>query len=198
MLPAFVRKFLRIGIFELPVPEADFKLRLMNMADWKSWADVRGRNRDYLQPFEPIWSQDALTKDYFLKQVRAAEYEYDHGMGAMMLMIHLDTGKVMGGINLRNLRRGVAQMATVGYWIGEEWGRAGRMTKAVRAMVAFGFDELGLHRVEAACVPENETSAAVLRRAGFQEEGFAKGYLRINGRWRDHRLFAIVNPGMTD
>lgn len=198
MLSAFFRRYFGVGLFELTMPDADFKLRLLNLSDWKSWAETRERNFDHLQPFEPIWTNDALSKEYFLKQVRAAEYEYDHGMGAMMLMVHKTTGEVIGGINLRNLRRGVAQMGTIGYWLAKEWGGAGRMTEAVNAMVKYGFDELELHRVEAACVPENHPSAAVLIRAGFVEEGFAKGYLHINGRWRDHRLFAIVNPNMSD
>ena len=75
--------------------------------------------------------------------------------------------------------------------VASDWGGQGRMTQAVQRMTEFGFRQLGLHRIEAACVPENEASARVLLRAGFEEEGFARGYLRIDGRWRDHRLFAI-------
>lgn len=66
------------------------------------------------------------------------------------------------------------------------------MTAAVRRMVDFAFYDFRLHRVEAGCIPENDASARVLLGAGFEEEGYARKYLRINGRWQDHRLFAIV------
>ena len=183
---------------ELDVPESDFCLRLLEQRDYESWRDIRLANREHLQPFEPSWAANALTSAYFASQVRIARKEYDDNEGAMMLMVHLETGAIIGGINLRNIRRGVAQMGTMGYWIAREWGGQGRMSQAVARMVRFGFDVTGLHRIEAACVPENEASAGILLRNGFEEEGFAKAYLRINGQWRDHRLFAIVRPDDTE
>ena len=198
MLSGLYRKIFPSPVVELAVPDEDFKLRLMSERDYESWAYVRALNRSVLQPFEPIWADDCLDTHSYLAQVKTAKYEYDAALGGMMLMIHLESGEVIGGINLRNVRRGVAQMGTIGYWIASQWGGRGRMTAAVKRMVAFGFDDLGLHRVEAACVPENDASASVLLRAGFEEEGFARGYLKINGRWRDHRLFAILSPESAD
>ena len=177
---------------ELDVPESDFCLRLLEQGDYESWRDIRLANREQLQPFEPTGASNALTSAYFASQVRIARREYDDNAGAMMLLIHRATNAVIGGINLRNVRRGVAQMGTLGYWIAHEWGGRGRMSQAVARMLRFGFEVTGLHRIEAACVPENDASARILLRNGFEEEGFAKAYLRINGEWRDHRLFAIV------
>ncbi|MEQ8951827.1 GNAT family protein, partial [Parvibaculum sp.] len=68
----------------------------------------------------------------------------------------------------------------------------GYVTAAVRALVPYVFEELRLHRLQAACLPENERSRAVLRKCGFTEEGIARGYLRINGAWRDHVVYAIL------
>lgn len=192
MAGAWIRRVLSPQPIELEVADADFKLRLLARRDYLAWRKTRAANQAYLQPFEPSWSPDALSRTTYLRQVQIADYEYQNALGGMMLMIHRTDNSVIGGINLRNVRRGVAQMGTLGYWIASDWGGQGRMTQAVQRMTEFGFRQIGLHRIEAACVPENEASARVLLRAGFEEEGFARGYLRIDGCWRDHRLFAIV------
>ena len=88
---------------------------------------------------------------------------------------------------------GVAQAGSLGYWMGLPYVRHGYMTAAVRAIIPFAFGTLRLHRLEAACLPHNEPSRRLLNRAGFQEEGLAQAYLKINGDWRDHRLFGLVS-----
>ena len=62
----------------------------------------------------------------------------------------------------------------------------------MKTTVAYVFDELGMHRLEAACVPTNEASRRLLMKVGFTQEGYAREYLRINGEWRDHLLFSYV------
>src|ERR1700734_4462165 len=99
--------------------------------------------------------------------------------------------ELLGGITLGGIRRGVAQSGTLGYWMGAPHAGKGRMTRAVAAAVRFGFATLRLHRIEAACLPENTASQALLERNGFQREGLARAYLRINGAWRDHVLYAL-------
>jgi [ribosomal protein S5]-alanine N-acetyltransferase len=98
-----------------------------------------------------------------------------------------------GGVTLSNIRRGVAQMASLGYWAGKAFTGQGYITAAVRACVRYAFEDLDLHRVEAACQPDNMPSRRVLEKAGFTQEGSARAYLKINGKWRDHLLFGIVN-----
>ena len=102
------------------------------------------------------------------------------------------TNNLLGGITIGGIRRGVAQAATLGYWMGAQYAGKGHMTRAVASVVAFGFATLRLNRIEAACIPENRASAALLLKNGFVQEGFARSYLRIDGVWRDHLLFAIV------
>jgi ribosomal-protein-alanine N-acetyltransferase len=99
-----------------------------------------------------------------------------------------------GGITLSNVRRGVAQMGSVGYWCGRPFVRRGLTVAAVRALSDFAFRTLGLHRLEAACIPDNAPSRALLAKAGFSEEGYARAYLKINGEWRDHVLFGLISP----
>jgi ribosomal-protein-alanine N-acetyltransferase len=107
-----------------------------------------------------------------------------------------DGEQLVGALTLSNVRRGVAQTATLGYWIGEPVAGRGFATAAVGAMVAWAFDDLNLHRVEAACVPDNAASRRVLEKSGFQLEGKARAYLKINGVWADHLLFGLVNDGV--
>lgn len=101
---------------------------------------------------------------------------------------------LVGGVRLFHVRRGVAQTGTIGYWIGQPFARQGHARDAVETMIRFAFKGLGLHRLEAACMPENAASAALLLKCGFSEEGYARAYLKINGDWRDHRLFGLVAP----
>ncbi len=112
---------------------------------------------------------------------------------AYPFFIHDTEGDVLlGGLTLSNVRRGVAQMASAGYWIGEAVSRRGFMTDALRTVVPYAFEHLRLHRLEAACLPSNEASIRLLRKCGFAEEGIARKYLKINGRWEDHLLFGLV------
>ena len=90
------------------------------------------------------------------------------------------------------MRRGVSQSATLGYWMGEPYAGRGYMTRGVRAACAYIFQKQGLHRIEAACLPTNEPSKRLLERVGFRQEGYARAYLNINGQWRDHLLFAML------
>lgn len=181
-------------VIEFDVEGADFLLRLASRDDYESWRAVRAENKDFLQPFEPVWADDALNEDRFRMMVRDGRRAFRHQSGAAMFLIHKESDQVIGGINLSNVRRRVSQAGTIGYWMSEHWGGQGRMTRAVRRMIQFAFYDFDLHRLEAGCIPENEASARVLLNAGFSEEGYAPKYLRINGRWQDHRLFGITRP----
>ena len=98
----------------------------------------------------------------------------------------------MGGLSLTNIRRCVAQSAHVGYWLGERFAGRGLMLEALRLVIPFAFDTLRLHRLEAACIPKNTRSMRLLEKAGFQREGLLRSYLRINGVWQDHYLYALI------
>ncbi|HYC05300.1 MAG TPA: GNAT family protein [Azospirillaceae bacterium] len=167
-------------------------LRPPQPKDWRDWATLRERSREFLAPWEPTWPSDALTRASFLRRVRrqAAEWRSDEGYG--FLVFDRATDRVAGGIGLTNVRRGVAQMGTMGYWVGKPYARQGFTTEAARLVLDFAFNQLGLHRIEAACIPTNEPSRGVLEKVGFQHEGYARGYLRIDGRWADHLLFGIL------
>jgi ribosomal-protein-alanine N-acetyltransferase len=167
-------------------------LRAPHADDWREWAELRAASRAFLQPWEPTWPEDALTRDAYRRRLRQQMREWRAGEGYAFFMFLRDTRQLVGGINIGNVRRGVAQCASLGYWMGAGFAGRGYMKDGVTAIMPFVFEELRLHRLEAACLPENEPSKGVLRGTGFREEGLARQYLRINGKWHDHVLFALL------
>ncbi|HEY5105570.1 MAG TPA: GNAT family protein [Caulobacteraceae bacterium] len=170
------------------------RLRPPRASDYVEWAQLRSRSRAFLQPWEPTWPADDLTKAAFRRRLAAYAHDTERGAAFPFLVFRESDGAMAGGITLSNIRRGIAQMGAVGYWIGEPYARQGHTLQALKAVTRFCFTRLGLHRIEAACIPTNEASRGVLAKAGFNEEGLARAYLRINGNWRDHLLFGLISP----
>jgi ribosomal-protein-alanine N-acetyltransferase len=171
------------------------RLRPHRAADYAEWASLRAGSRAFLQPWEPTWPTDDLSRPAYRRRLNAYAQDLERAQAYPFLVFRQSDGTMVGGVTVSNIRRGVAQMAALGYWIGEPFVRQGLTSAAVNAVTCFCFERLGLHRVEAACIPTNEASQGVLRRCGFAREGLARSYLRINGVWRDHLLFGLVAPG---
>ena len=167
-------------------------LRPPLLEDWKEWAELRTQSRDFLQPWEPAWPPDSLTKPSWQRRVKRQYDEWQHDTGYALLIFSLPNQELVGGISLTQVRRGIAQTATLGYWIGEPHTRKGYMNSAISLLTRHAFESLSLHHIEAGCVPTNEPSINLLRKTGFTEEGRARQYLRINGKWEDHILFAML------
>ncbi len=164
-------------------------LRLPVHSDFKAWRDLRVESRDFLTPWEPVWSPDHLTRKSFTNRVYWAARASRNGTALPLFLMRRD-GTILGAITLDNIRRGPAQMGTIGYWVGQGFARQGYMREAIGALVHHAFTTLDLSRIEAACLPENAASRGVLERSGFKYEGVAQSYLQINGRWRNHVLYA--------
>jgi len=173
---------------------AGVRLRPPKSSDYAEWSVLRQVSRAFLQPWEPTWAEDDLTRAAFRRRMASYQRDIDTGAAFPFFVFREEDGALVGGITLSNVRRGVAQMASVGYWIGLPHAQRGHTLAAVKAVTRFAFDQVGLHRIEAACIPYNHASAALLLKAGFEEEGFAKAYLKIDGDWRDHRLFGLLSP----
>lgn len=174
-------------------------LRAPQPRDWEAWAALRAASRDFLVPWEPTWPHDALTRAAFRRRLRRYEQDSRDDSGYAFYIFSRDDDALLGGATLSNVRRGVTQSCSLGYWIGELHARKGYMRESLVALLPFIFQEMGLHRVEAACIPTNEASRRLLQRLGFTQEGYARRYLCINGVWQDHLLFAMLasdlNPG---
>lgn len=167
-------------------------LRQPVMDDFEEWAKLRQRSRAFLEPWEPLWGDDDLTRRAFRQRIKRAVLESDSDEAYAFLIFRMQDQAMVGGITLGLVRRGVAQACTMGYWLGEAYARQGYMTRAVRAISRHAFEDLHLRRIEAACLPSNHRSRALLERVGFQREGFARQYLCIAGRWEDHLLYATL------
>ncbi|MGB3271564.1 MAG: GNAT family protein [Xanthobacteraceae bacterium] len=169
------------------------RLRAPQMADFPQWAALRERSRAFLTPWEPVWPADDLTRTGFRRRLRhyaddiAADRVYP-----FLIFREIDRA-LIGGVTLANVRRGIVQAGTLGYWIGEPFAGQGYMTAALRALIPSLFGQLHLHRLEAACIPTNGASISVLQKCGFVREGLARRYLCINGVWQDHLLFGLLH-----
>jgi [ribosomal protein S5]-alanine N-acetyltransferase len=167
-------------------------LRAPLASDYSAWASLRMESRDFLTPWEPVWTEDDLTRASFRLRVKRAAREIATDEAYSLFILDARSETLLGGLTLGLVRRGVAQACTLGYWMGQRHAGKGHMTEAVRGALEFAFSELALHRVEAACLPNNEPSRRLLERVGFTREGEARGYLRINGVWADHLLYGIL------
>lgn len=164
-------------------------LRMPRYADFDDWRRLRSESKAFLQPWEPTWSADDLTERSYRERVNRYEREYSTG-SSISLFIFGRNDALMGGITIGNIRRGAAQTCMIGYWMGERFSGQGHMKAALKLTVHHIFNRLQLHRIEAACIPENERSIGLLESAGFQREGYMREYLKIDGKWRDHIMLA--------
>jgi ribosomal-protein-alanine N-acetyltransferase len=166
------------------------RLRPHRSSDFEEWAALRSRSRSFLQPWEPTWPVDDLTRAAFRRRIKRYAEDLRSDQGYAFLIVRYSDGALVGGLTLANIRRGVAQACSLGYWMGLPFVRHGYMTAAVHAVIPFAFATLRLHRIEAACIPTNAGSIRLLEKNGFVREGYAREYLCINGVWQDHLLFA--------
>jgi ribosomal-protein-alanine N-acetyltransferase len=166
--------------------------RLITPGDAALLADLVVGNREFLAPWEPVRPDSYFTYDGQAEAIAESLERYERGQQVPRVILD-EAGAVVGRINLNNVVRGAFQSASVGYWLAEDAGGRGLATAAVAEMATVGFDEQGLHRLEAGTIPENVRSQAVLLRNGFEQFGYAPRYLSIAGRWQDHLLFQILS-----
>jgi ribosomal-protein-alanine N-acetyltransferase len=167
-------------------------LRPPERGDWQAWSELRADSRRFLTPWEPSWSADTLTRGAFRRRLMRYGADWRGDQSYNFFLFRRDDEVLVGGIGLSNIRRGVAETGSLGYWIGERYARRGYMTGGLRLILGFAFQRLKLHRVEAACLPHNAPSRGLLLKCGFRQEGYAREYLCIDGRWQDHVLFALL------
>ncbi len=166
-------------------------LRQPIASDYSEWAALRGESRAFLTPWEPLWPTDAISEGGYNRRIRRGHTEWREDEG-YSFHVFTRAGLLLGGIGLSQVRRGIAQTAVLGYWIGQRHARQGYTGEATRLVLDLAFRKLGLHRVEASFIPDNIASRTLLERAGFRQEGFARAYLKIAGEWADHLLYAIL------
>ena len=167
-------------------------LRSPIMNDFGAWASLRQDSRNFLEKWEPSWSADEFSRVSFRYRLNVYEERVRNDEGFVYFIFDSATSELVGGLTLSHLRRGVSQSATLGYWVGEKFARRGFMTDAIRVIMSQAQPRFSLHRIEAACLPQNVASHGLLLKCGFEQEGYAKAYVKIAGQWEDHLLFGHV------
>ena len=170
-------------------------------ADFRAWAALRQDSRDFLTQWEPTWAREHLTRKAFTNRVYWAQRSIANQTAVPLFLVRRSDDMLLGAITLDNIRRGPAQAGTTGYWIGQPFARQGFMKEAIDAVVHYAFRTLDLSRIEAGCLPENTPSRRLLEQCGYKYEGVAQSYLQIDGRWRNHVLYANLRAdrrGRTD
>ena len=170
----------------------DLLLMPAQVSDYNDWFELRKSSYKHLTRWEAGWDEKAASRASFVKRVRLDQLHMT-AKKRLPLLIHLrKDNRLIGGVSLFDIHHGNRRSASVGYWLGEPYTGRGYATKAVKGIVDYGFDALELVKVNAACQPGNVASQQVLRNCGFEREGLAKSYLKINGEWRDHELWALI------
>jgi ribosomal-protein-alanine N-acetyltransferase len=167
-------------------------LRPPQYSDWKAWADERKKNKLYLQPWEPLWSINELERSSFVKRVRMFERLSHNDQAYSFLIYKSDNEDFIGEVNISNVQRGIIQSCTIGYWIAKDCEGKGMMSESLELVKKFIFNELKLHRIEAACLPHNIPSLKLLLKNGFIKEGTARKLLKINDKWQDHTVLSFI------
>ncbi len=170
-------------------------LRPLEPADGDAWREVRARNRDWLEPWEPLpepGSPDLLRDPSAFRARCASAARQRHLDSAHAMGIFLHDGTVVGEMNLSGIQRGPFQNAYIGYWIDEAHAGQGITPEALVLMIRFAFENLNLHRIQVAIVPRNQASRRVAEKLALREEGVSQGYLQIRGTWEDHVRYAMT------
>jgi ribosomal-protein-alanine N-acetyltransferase len=155
-------------------------------------------NRAHLEPWDPARPAGFYTPAYWRSVLAHSLTEHAAGTACKLFVFDRSAGgtdgPVIGTANLSQIVRGAFMSCMLGYGLDHRYVGRGVMTEALGAVIHHAFGTLRLHRIQANHVPTNERSAATLRRLGFVVEGYARDYLHIGGRWRDHVLTALLNP----
>lgn len=171
-------------------------LRPLKGSDWESWRDVRLRSREWLEPWEPLpepGSPDPVT-DVEAFRARCGAWErqrhFDTAYGFGMF---LRDGPFVGEVSLGSVQRGPFQGAFIGYWVDYDHAGMGLVPEGVVLIMRYGFEQLGLHRLEASIVPRNTASRRVAEKLELRDEGTAMRFLQIRGVYEDHVRYAITS-----
>ena len=170
-------------------------LRPLDAADFTKWQEVRRRNIDWLTKWEParLPGTPDVVEDAQAFSVRCSARQRERQLGTGYGFGIFVDGAFGGEINLNSIQRGPFQSAYVGYWIDEAMAGNGYVPEAFVVAARFAFEELNLHRIQAAIVPRNDASRRVAEKLELRDEGTAERYLEIDGVWEDHVRYAMTS-----
>jgi len=169
-------------------------LRPLVASDFEQWSEVRTRARDWLVNWEPkpLAGQPDAAADRRVFAARCGARDRERQLGSGYGFGIFVQGRFAGEINISSIQRGPFQNAYVGYWIDQAQAGHSYVAEAGVLVFKFGFEELGLHRLQVAIIPRNARSHRVADKLRLRNEGTALRYLEINGVWEDHVRYAIT------
>lgn len=157
------------------------------------------RNYEFHRPWDPLVNETFFTLTAQQERLNNDEKLRQNGLTVRLWMFHRDdvrNEQVLGYLSFSNIIRGAFQSCHLGYKIDQHMINKGLMTEALHEAIRFAFEELKLHRIEANIMPRNAPSRRVVEKLGFENEGLARQYLKINGVWEDHLHYVILNPSV--
>lgn len=172
------------------------RVRLCSIAraDAEALLAFQIENRAHLQPWEPLRGPEFFTLPAVEQRLALMEQQMTDGVALHLLLRGRITGAVLGECNFTNIVRGPFQACFLGFSIGSRYEGRGLMSEALGAAIEHVFNQYRLHRIMANHRPENLRSGKLLTKLGFEREGLARAYLKINGEWADHVLTSRINP----
>ncbi|MCZ8511344.1 GNAT family protein [Paenibacillus filicis] len=167
-------------------------IRPLNVSDARALHQLRNDNRTFFMPYEPVQPEEAFTLESIRASIEQGHRDEAEGKGYAFGIFENGTHQIVGRVRLSNIVRGAWHNATVGYFTAGPVNGRGYMTEALRLTLQFAFEQALLHRVQAAVMPRNTGSIRVVEKNGMRFEGLAERYLKINGVWEDHRIYALT------
>jgi ribosomal-protein-alanine N-acetyltransferase len=184
---------IRPGVPRLRLEDGATAVRPFARGDVDQLLAVRVMNRAFMEPWEPLRDEAFYSRSAQAREITLDTEAWVHGTGyAFAILDVARDDALIGRIALSNVVRGVWQNATLGYFVDGESNGRGHCTRAVLLVCRFAFEHAGLHRVQPAIMPHNARSKRVAEKAGFRLEGQARRYLKIDGDWRDHDIYAMT------
>lgn len=173
-------------------------VRLVQESDAQGLLALEVRNRDFFQNFTGTREEAFYTLEGQSDRIKSSMALKEEDRGYVFIIAEKGQDEIIGEVILSEVVRENLQSCWIGYFLDKEHNGKGYMTEAVKLVVDYAFETLGLHRLEAGVMPHNIGSIKVLLKAGFHKEGIAKKNVNINGRWEDHQTLAIVKEEQTD
>ena len=155
--------------------------------------EFRIENKAHLEPWEPKRSSEFFTEDFWQINLRLTLRDFRDGSSVCLCLLSPEEDEVLGVCNYTSIVRGTFQSCHLGYALAKKHQSKGIMFEALQLTNRYMFKELGLHRIVAGYLPHNDRSGQLLKKLGFEKEGYARQYLKINGRWEDHILTTLIN-----
>ena len=168
-------------------------IRPTSLEDADEQLALRQANREHTTPWDPRRDDSFYTIAGQRLELELDARAWSAGTAYAFAVLAVDEDdRLVGRVALANVVRGPWQNATLGYWVDQRSGGRGHAARAVRLALRYAFDEVGLHRVQPAVIPRNARSLRVVENVGFRHEGRALRYLKINGIWEDHEIYALT------